>query len=521
MSDIINNGENNENTEEINSEEESTVFSDPVSHKDGEDKHSPSYKRIRSLIIALACVLIVAGGIFAVIKFIPEKEENESGVSSDTNEITVLSETEDQLKTVKVTNKSGTFNFYSEKQKSSDSSESEETVVWNLEGVKASVLSSSAISGVTNSALDMTAIMEITQKTAAECELDNPKTVVEVNKNDGSSYKLSVGGDSPDGRGVYLLSSKDNKIYLVSEDQVTAFDFELLDLADTTAVPAATFDGDISEYTDSEGNIATFDSINISGAAYQTPIRISPNTDKRIAAVDYMAQSSQKHLGDPEKTGTALSLFTGTVSVSGAYSLDISNESINKFGLNNPDYIVTLSIKNQTRTYKFKKQEDGNYAFIFDGAEFIRKVYESAVTVANLKESDFYYSLAAPYQIDKLSSFTATLDGKEYKFDLSTTEDADGNSTLKCTYNGKQIKEDTFKDFYYEFVSISYCDFESAVPTENSLSIKLTFADGSQDVTVNIGKVSATKYVCNVDGESGRITAATYNKFIKALKKII
>ena len=67
-----------ENTEikEAEAVEESTVFSDPTAHK---EKKAPSKKNFAVKIIsAFLIVAILAGGTFAVIKLIPEKQTEQS-----------------------------------------------------------------------------------------------------------------------------------------------------------------------------------------------------------------------------------------------------------------------------------------------------------------------------------------------------------------------------------------------------------------------------------------------------------
>ena len=70
--------------------EESTIFSDPKAHK---EKKAPSKKNFAVKIIsAFLIVAILAGGTFAVVKLIPEKqqEQTETGKTS----ISVLSSLE-------------------------------------------------------------------------------------------------------------------------------------------------------------------------------------------------------------------------------------------------------------------------------------------------------------------------------------------------------------------------------------------------------------------------------------------
>ena len=68
---------------------------------------------------------VLAGGTVAVIKLIPEREDDTSTPSVET--IKVLDKSSDDFKTVTVTNKSGTYKLYSEEEKVESSSSSSDT----------------------------------------------------------------------------------------------------------------------------------------------------------------------------------------------------------------------------------------------------------------------------------------------------------------------------------------------------------------------------------------------------------
>ena len=105
MSDLPEKDNNlNENTENISNEEDgaSTVFSDPADHKKTAVKQK---RRLLPIIIsAVLAVAVLAGGTVAVIKLIPEREDDTSTPSVET--IKVLDKSSDDFKTVTVTNKS-------------------------------------------------------------------------------------------------------------------------------------------------------------------------------------------------------------------------------------------------------------------------------------------------------------------------------------------------------------------------------------------------------------------------------
>ena len=152
-----------ENTEES----ASTVFSDPTQYKKAPEKQKRN--RLPVIIAAVLAVAVLAGGTVAVIKLIPEKEES---TSSAFETIKVLELKTDDLKSVTVTNENGTFKLYSVKEtaESTDSSSSDTAgeVNWYLDGYEKDVINTSSVKSIATKAATVTAVREITAKSAAE-----------------------------------------------------------------------------------------------------------------------------------------------------------------------------------------------------------------------------------------------------------------------------------------------------------------------------------------------------------------
>ena len=102
----MNNFDENQNIE-INEENDelSTVFADPAAHKVTADgKKNQNKKRIMSIIAGVLAVAVLIGGTVAVVKLIPEKEDDD-GTTSQTPQINVLSMKEAEVKNVTIKTK--------------------------------------------------------------------------------------------------------------------------------------------------------------------------------------------------------------------------------------------------------------------------------------------------------------------------------------------------------------------------------------------------------------------------------
>ena len=90
-------------------EEESTVFSAPIEHKDKAPKNAGK-KRLVSIIAACLAVAVLIGGTVAVIKLIPELKEEEVA-ESVFEDISLIDKDSSTFKAVNITNTNGAFKF--------------------------------------------------------------------------------------------------------------------------------------------------------------------------------------------------------------------------------------------------------------------------------------------------------------------------------------------------------------------------------------------------------------------------
>ena len=527
MSDLPEKDNNlNENTENISNEEDgaSTVFSDPADHK----KTASRKKRplLPIIISAVLAVAVLAGGTVAVIKLIPEREDDTSTPSVET--IKVLDKSSDDFKTVTVTNKSGTFKLYSEEEKdessssSSDTSSSSTKTVWYLDGYAKDVINSSSVSSIVSSVASVTASREVTAKSAAECGLEKPTVKADVVTKDGEEFSLLIGGDSPDGTGIYIKLSTDDKIYINDSSIDSSLEFNALSLAATDSIAGVPTSNLSSDYKDDNGDLSSFDSITLAGSNFPEKLVIAPNTDKNLSTyAAYMTTSPTKRIAD--NVDGIFGLFKSGVTVSGAYSFDTSAASRKKLGLDNPELTAEIKVGSVKQSYSFKKQEDGGYAVWYDGAKLIKKVDASSITFIDYKVNNYYASWVCLQSINELSNFTIKTPEKTYSFDIVYDDAEDAEETYVITYEGKKLTAENFQSFYQECISLSCSDFTvDKVSGEPAMTIVFTYSDTSRAKTdVKFVKSGAAKYQYSIDGiEMGKINSSALNKILKHVEKV-
>lgn len=507
-------------SQETAKEEESTVFSAPTEHKDKAPKNAGK-KRIVSIIAACLAVAILIGGTVAVIKLIPELQEDEVA-SSVFEDIPLIDKDSSTFTTVNITNTNGTFKFITNQITATDEEgNTQTTTYWGIEGVDISKLSTDSMNTVISSAASITAVREIDTKTAAECGFEEPLIKVSVEDQTNGSFGFTVGDKSPDGLGYYFMLDGSDKIYVVSTSELSDFQFELLDLTDKTAIPATVFTTDTSESKEEDGSYAYFDSLTLSGELYGDTITIENNKEDSASAeiLPYIITTPTKRYAKSENLSSLISLFSNSVSVSGNYAFDVNDQTLKEFGLDNPDAVVTMTINGESKYFKISVVDDSYCAVIYDDAPMIRKVSYDTFAFLSLKIEDFYSNQPFVYSISDLSALEL-IDGEDkVRFDISSTKDEDENVTFHILANGTEIVASDFQTFYADFVNTQCNSFKIEEPsTESESSVIFTFNNGSV-ITVEFYKISETEYQYSVDDvHMGRITSSAYRKMIRNIK---
>ena len=510
-----NNDLEKEVTSEVSEDFESTIFSNPEAHK--EKKKTSKKGFIIKIIAAFLVVAVLAGGTFAVIKLIPEKQVETPDESLKS--ITVLSNLSSDVSEVNISNKNGEFKLYPTKEVI----DNKDTTVWHLDGIDSSLTESTTISNIANNAVALSASRAIDQKDRplSDFGLDNPVATATVKFSDKTEgYSLMIGKASPDNSGTYLKVSNKDKIYIVDSTITDAFTFEAIDLGNAEAFAPAEFEGDISAYVNDSGALSTFDYLTVSGERFPQKLTIKPYANElRSTIVSYITTTPTVRYAD--KVESLISPFSNGISVTGSYSFDMSQENIKKFGLDKPDIILTMSIKSQEKTFKISMVDDNYCAVINEDSKQIKKVALSALTVRDLKTEDCYNPWIFMEPVKELSNFTVITEGKTYSFDIEYNADDEENEYV-ITCNGKKINDSNFRDFYGNFSILKCADFTTgSVSGAPAATIKATFLVDGETVTLDYYKVSETKYQYSKNGvPMGKISSLDYNKIIKNIKAV-
>ncbi len=508
----------NENNNEIL--ESSTIFSDPVSHK--QRVKTGKGKKLLKALSLLLIVAIIIGGTVAVIKFIPEKEDTKVTAN---DKIELLDYADSEIKEITVKNKNGSFNIYSKVVETKDESMNETVseTFWYLKGYDTTLTDSAALQTIVDAAVDIDAIRIIESKTAKDCGLEKPVVSVAITSNEGKKITVDIGNKSPDNVGVYLKLSDSENIYLVGSMLDEKLTFKDLDMASTDPQAAITLDEKYDEYL-SDDKIISCDSFTVSGRNFPQKVSFVMNKDEKLAGYIpyYLTTPMQRTAenGDP-----IFSLFYQGFPVAGAYSYDVKKSTLKELGLNEPDFEVSAKFGDFTYTYRFKEQRKGEYAVVGTDSKNVKKVLIDDCGFLAYRTADFYSKIVFITPIDSVNSLKIATADKTYLFNItaaSSTNEDNKKYIIEC--DGKTYNSTYFQSYYQFLCGLESMEFDVTKTTEKpSLTLTYTYNDRQKKPSViEFVKINATKYQYSVDGvPMGKIGSTSYNKILKNLERLL
>lgn len=342
-------------------------------------------------------------------------------------------------------------------------------------------------------------------------------------KKDGTELSLLIGNTSPDSTGTYIKLSTDDKIYINDASVDSSLEFDALSLAATDALAGVTVTDAMSDYTDDNGALASFDTITLSGAKFPEKLILAPNTDENLSDyAAYITLAPTKRIAD--KVDGIFEFFKSGTTVSGAYSFDTSAAERKRIGLDSPDLIAEIKIGGLTQSYSFKQQADGDYAVWYDGCKLIKKLSASGIEFINYTVNDYYSSWVCLQSINELSGFTLKTADKTYSFGIVYDDSEDAEETYVITYNGNKLTAENFQSFYQECISLSCTDYTVDEANNGAVEVTMvfTYSDTSRENTVvEFVKSGAAKYQYSINGiKMGKINSSALNKVVKYAEKV-
>ncbi len=424
-------------------------------------------KRKKKNAVTLILLLFALSGLIGFYLWYTNREPISE---EDTEEATIA------LSTIKTENIESLHYIYDD----TDLAFVKEGEVWVSEEDRSRPINQDRIKSIIGVIDDISAMRIIAEK-AEKLEdfgLADPKSYLQAVLSDGTKVTLQIGNKAATGEGYYALVNEDGKVYLLSDSYGSGLRFtntDMTEVAEGPTIEAANIRRIVVDNRDSEDFELLYqedNDLDKSGSAMFPWILVKPY------AQGYSADSSA--VTTLQEKYTAIDYIK---------CVEYNPIDLSQYSLDNPISVIKLEYL-ETRTEKLDKPEKDPDT----GEEITEKTYyepkEYKLSVGGLDENNNYYVMieddGAIYTMDKdavddmvevdtfslLNKFVAIpnidmvdrvdidIDGTSYTMSMERatgTNDA-GEDEVKTTYfyNGKEVKEDVFKDVYQKIIAAQY-----------------------------------------------------------------
>ena len=442
-------------------------------------------KTTKSLIIAIASVVVLVGAFLAVYYLVPDAEEDsetssDSVSSEEADHYHLISLSTSDIKQIDVENEDGKYTLLAKagdvESGSEVSLDSTDSNVYTLVGYEKLALIEDKPQMLAEDTTSVTATKIVNDgSNKSDFGFDNPRAVVTVTLNSGDKRTITLGDDAPDSKGAYIMVDGDEKIYLTDSDSIDGF---LVSEMGMLSVDIGTSISDNSEEkftkmifsgTNFDNKEVVFD-YNTSDAYTETYVITSP--DKTVANED---------------TATYVISNVRYLAAERVAAVDPDEKALKEYGLDEPFITVNAEYSDLKVDYKASKPEDGLFYLLSNN--IVYEMDETAVPWISYTYDDLIPSDILAPKYDSVDKITVDAGGKQYVFDLNRTsqtvrddnEDTDIETfTLDVKCNGKSLDENIFSTFYNNLTSAKRSGLNDVDSSKKAvLTVTYEFSDGT------------------------------------------
>lgn len=368
---------------------------------------------------------------------------------------------------------------------------------------------------------NLSAIKKLDDKyTQAECGLDKPKIFVSVTMADGSEFSFKIGNQIPTDDGYfYVSSSLVDGIYIGGEETYNAFSLSMVDLVNTTMISPL----DSNEYSTyfSNGSLAFFDTIGIDGDNFSDYTKLEYRDSDDEATSFFIVEPTNSYASD-EAVSKLLSPLSAGLLAEKAYSIDVSDASLKKYGLLDPYLVIDYKIDDLKMTLKFSEPnvvDTGLVACMINDVPVVYAVSLENIEFIDWENSDLRFSLLYLKSIQTFKTFTVEYGGNSFKYNLSFDYPVGDDGVVDTQTSERElsvvlgsatpIEAVNFQTAYQRLALVSaskYLSADEMIEEDPDLKFIIEFQNGEKDV-ITFTKYNENYYLRKLNGVGDELIA--------------
>ncbi len=468
-------------------------------------------------IIVCVIVLLCLGGALIFLnktgKSGNESSTSESAASSEADEsVKIIDSSADEIKSVKISNKSGEFTV--EKPASGKTS-------WDIKELKGLNQSTSMKSTMADNAAQLEAkkLVDDNAEDLTKYGLDKPEATFTITFSDNSTKTICVGNNLPESSKYrYVMEKGIKKVYSVLDTRMQYFTDSKESYLDTTLIVKPDEEGGYGKLTITRDNL-DYD---------MTFVQDSDNTNDMMSA-QVMTSPINSYLNGTTSTDTTHGLW-GLTAEKGVCIFP-TKEDFKKYGLDKPHTTVVyngsgVNYKLTVGNPVYSKDSEGNdnssvayyYCYVegVSGIDCIWMVSSESLPWVTVKPEDIISTIMTYNNIANVNEIDVDYKNQITKYTL-TSKDEDVKT---AKINGKDTDVDNFKTFYQYMLSCPTSEIWLKDPEgESFLTIKIKSGDKTDTLEFFEDSSSARKAVIKRNGKTSfRVSLNWTDKFVKNME---
>ena len=343
----------------------------------------------------------------------------------------------------------------------------------------------------------------------ADFGLDAPRATVEISFNDSTKAIIRLGDEAPASAGTYISFGGGDAVYLVTDDAVDSFFYDITDFVSLSVTE------DAENYED-----ADFTAVTLSGDNYPDDIVIVPNADSSVN-YSYKITSPIKMFASPsvssEVTGSIRGLYADEVA-----AVVSSASELKKYGLGDgcfarikaeyPDTVIELRCSSADSSGDVYLVNDS------DGARIVYKLQIGklgwAATTLNALIPDTVLSVNR----EALSDISVKTDSKTYSFTVKTitqsVETTDGDyedvTSTEAYYKNSRLSEETFNTLFNNLSGLPRKASADGEKGTKLFEIRYTYTTGRKPDTIIVYDNGSSDLPVSLNGSIVGSTKKSY-----------
>lgn len=413
-----------------------------------------------------------------------------------------------QISKIEVENTAGSFTV------NSSTPEGQETV-YTITGFEGYDLRPGMADAVANDAasLSFTTVAAVGGN-PADYGLDKPRATVKVTYNDKTTAVFRIGNEADGGAGTFAALGEENNIYLVADDAVDSFLYNVLDMISY-------------EITAKAGSVEndSFSKIELSGSRFSEPITIVPNDDEAIMANYRLTKPYEMFADDYEGndiSGSIRDLYAESV-----VCVNPSDSQLSSFGVKTPYAKIHAVYPDTEITLSCSKQAGDGLVNLYNPDKGI--IYTIRIDALGWATTDIDQLLpktVIELNRDVISRIVVTSENKEYTIDLTHTADTaikeNGENEqvagLEARMKGELIPEGNFQVFFQNFNIMNNLGRVKNTGNRPAYQWRVSYTGGRDDDTIAVYDSSDKSCPVTLNGE---VIGSVSKSHLNALKQDI